>query len=526
MLTPSVMIPGEESRSLFRRMLDGFVQRARFPIFGSRARLRRREEALGRIETHYRSFIDEAPIGIFRTTADGRFLSANHKLARIFGYTCPEEIMASVTDLGWQVYVDSADREALLRRAVDTSLVKNAEVRIRRRDGRIGWASISLRPVRDDQGCVYHYDGFLTDVTERKEAQEALAASESMLRHIVRWVRDIIYRLDDQGRILFISHSVTRLGYQENELIGESIFELVGSDDKERCRRRLDERRTGRRRTTGLEIRLQRKPGALFSCDEDEPVFRLEAEGLYEARKDGLRFVGTIGIARDISRRKAVEKRLQRSLVEKQLLLRELQHRVKNNLQVLSSLLELSTSQVRSEEAVAICREMQGHIRCVALIHSLLSKPGARDTVDMGEFVRTLFDSVKGLYSRSRIVPVFVLDDVHLHLDKALPCGMLLNELFSNAFKHAFFEGESGELRVSMVRAGGGRVRLEVEDNGVGLPLSEEREGNRSMGMRLMSSLVSQLHGEFEISGANGTAARIDFPCEPPRDRLTPGVEA
>ena len=525
MLTLSSAIsPDDDPGGPLRKLFVGFGRWAGFLLAGNPARARRREEALRRVEHHYRSFIDDAPIGIFRTTPNGRFLSANRKLAAIFGYPSPEDVVRSITDIARQLYVDPADRHAIMSRAMEVPLVKNAEIRFRRRDGDIGWLSINLRAILDDQGGVHYYDGFATDITDRKEAQEALIASERMLRHFVRWVRDVIYRLDDQGRVLFISHAVTRLGYGEDELVGRSIFDLVDPDDLERCRRRLDERRTGRRRTTGLEIRFRRKPGEVGADEVHDPVFRLEAEGLYEAHKDGLLFKGTIGIARDISRRKAVEKRLQHSLKEKQLLLREIQHRVKNNLQVLSSLLELNASKVSSEEAVGICREIQGHIRCVALIHTMLSMPGTGDTVNMNEFIRELFVSVAALYPQSRIVPVFTLDDVYLHLDKALPCGMLLNELFANGHKHAFPEGGVGEMRVGLTQLEDGRVRLLVADNGVGLSPSREGESGRTMGMRLVTNLAAQLHGNLDISGNDGMAVHVEFSGAPPRDRLTPEV--
>lgn len=486
-------------------------------------RLQRTVHILRRIEEHYNSLVDNAPVGIFRTTPAGRFLFANPKLAKILGYSSPRELVEEVTDVGRQLYADPAERSELFRRVMAETMVRNFEARLRRRDGEEVWLSLNLRAVRDDTGALHHVEGFAVNVTERKRAREALAASEHMSRQMLRWMRDILYRLDPAGRIVFISHGVGRFGYASEDLLGQDILDLVHPDDRAICINRVNERRTGERRTRGLEFRLLRKPGSPDQENGDFPIVLLEAEGVYETDAVGsLRFLGTIGLARDITRRRRAEERLAHSLRTKRLLLNELRHRVKNNLQVILSLIELNRGRAGAPEAQAVCREIEGYVRCMAVMHALLSQREPGEQISLGDMAKDIFAAAAGLFGQGQITPRFALGDVSLHMDKALPCGMLLNELFTNAFKHAFPEGRQGTLAVEMENLEDGRVRLLVADDGVGFS-GKSLPGNGSgngMGLRLIHSLAVQIKADLSLSGEAGVQARLVFAPVPSRDRL------
>lgn len=492
-------------------------------------RLRRTIYVLRRIEEHYNSLVDNAPAGIFRTRPAGSVLFANPKMANILGYSSPRELMAEVTDIGRQLYVDPGERSELFRRVMAEELVRDFEARLRRRDGEEVWLSLSLRAVCDDNGALHHVEGFAVNVTERKRAQEALAASEHMFRQMLRWMRDILYRLDPAGRIVFISQGVARFGYAPGDLYGRDILDLVHPDDRARCRNRINERRTGERRTSGLEFRLLPNPGTPDLENDEAPVLLLEAEGVYEADAAGsLRFLGSIGLARDITRRRRAEERLAHSLRSKRLLLGELQHRVKNNLQVILSLIEINRGRARTPEAQAVCREIEGYVRCMAVMHLMLSQREPGEQVSLGDMAREIFAAAAGLFGQGRITPRFALEDVSLHMDSALPCGMLLNELFTNAFKHAFPEGRQGTLAVELENLEDGRVRLLVADDGVGFP-GEPLPGNGDgdgMGLRLIHSLAAQIKADLRLSGEAGVQAQLVFAPAPPRNRLREKVQA
>lgn len=481
--------------------------------------LERKVEALRRVEERYLGFIEQAPLGIFRTRPSGRFLSANGKLANILGYASAGELMEEVADIGRQLYVDPGERAEAFRRVVAEGIVRNHEVRLRRRDGETVRLSLSLRAVCDEAGGIDHVEGFAVNVTDRSRAEEALAGSERMHRQMLRWMRDILYRLDPGGRIVYVSHAVTRYGYAAESLLGRDVLELVGPADREGMRRKLAERRTGKRRTAGVEFLL--RPGPGWDGPEDAlPVMLLEAEGVYETDPDGaLRFLGSIGMARDITRRKQAEERLGQSLAAKELLLRELQHRVKNNLQVMQSLISLAESRAATPEAARACREILGYARCMAVMHGLLSRSPAGDRVNLADMVRDVYAASAGLFAPAGIVPAFDLEDVSLHLDKALPCGMLLNELFTNTFKHAFPDGRPGRVRVGLALLPDGRAELEVADDGVGFG-DQVRQCGLGLGMGLIRSLAGQLGADLVLSGEVGTHAALAFHPLAGRDRL------
>jgi PAS domain S-box-containing protein len=481
--------------------------------------LERKVAALRRVEEHYRGFVEQAPVGIFRTRPSGCFLSANGKMAKLLGYSSIGEMLEQVSDIGRQHYADPGVRAEMYRQVLAEGMLRNHEVRLRRRDGATVWLSLSLRAVRDETGAIDHVEGFAVDVTDRKQAEEALAGSERMYRQMLRWMRDILYRLDPEGRIVFVSHAVTRYGYVEEELLGRDISELVGPEDREGLRRNLAERRTGERRTSGVEFRLEPGPG-LAGQENPPPVMYLEAEGIYEVDPVGaLRFLGSIGMARDITRRKLAEERLTQSLAAKELLLQELRHRVKNNLNVMQSLISLTSSRTATPEAARVCREISGYVRCMAAMHSLLSRAPAGDHVNLADMVRDIYAAASGLFPGLNVAADFALADVPLHLDKALPCGMLLNELFTNAFKHAFPDGRPGRVSVDLARRPDGWARLEVADNGVGCG-GDGRACGLGVGMGLLRSLSAQLGAKLDLEAEGGTVARLEFDPGGDRDRL------
>ncbi|MEW5772429.1 MAG: PAS domain S-box protein [Thermodesulfobacteriota bacterium] len=481
--------------------------------------LERKVDALRRIKARYKNFFEQAPVGIFRTLPSGGFVSANGNLAKMLGYASPGELMEQVTDIAGQLYVSSGQRAEMYRKVLAEGVVKNLETNLRRRDGELIWLSLSLRVVRDEAGGIGRLEGFAVDVTGRKRAEEALAASERMFRQMLRWMRDILYRLDPEGRIVFISHAVTRYGHRVEGLLGRDIRELARPGDRDRLRRRLAERRTGERRTSGVEFLLLPGPG-FTGPDASPPVMLLEAEGIYETDADGdLRFLGSIGMARDITRRKLAEERLTQSLEAKELLLRELQHRVKNNLQVLLSLISLTASRAPTPEAALVCREIQGYVRCMSAMHALLSRARAGDRVGLADMVRDIYTAASGLFATEGVAPHFDLEDIPLHMDKALPFGMLLNELLTNTFKHAFPDGRPGRVSVGLYRLDDGRARLTVADDGVGYD-DGVVECGLGVGMGLIHGLAGQLDGELSLDGEIGSRAHLVFHPDGWQDRL------
>ena len=203
---------------------------------------------------------------------------------------------------------------------------------------------------------------------------------------------------------------------------------------------------------------------------------------------------------------------LRSSLDEKEVLLKEIHHRVKNNLQVISSLLNLQSSHVRDENDMEIFRESQNRIRSMALIHEKLYQSGNVALVDFPQYARSLANTLFRSYRSgdSNVSLEVDFGDVSLGIDAAVPCGLIINELLSNALKHAFPGNRGGKVLLGL-RAQGGQTRLTVKDDGIGVPGSVDVARPDSLGLQLVNTLVAQIGGVLEVDRSNGTEFRIAF---------------
>jgi two-component sensor histidine kinase len=222
-----------------------------------------------------------------------------------------------------------------------------------------------------------------------------------------------------------------------------------------------------------------------------------------------------IAIARDITERKQMEEQLRRALREKETLLREIHHRVKNNMQIISSLLKLQMRNAADEQTRAMFRESQNRILSMAMIHEKLYQSEGLHRIDLKDYIDDLAREV--VISFGEMVAGIVLktdiEEITLGLDTAIPCGLIIIELLSNALKHAFppHRGE-GEIFIGLRPEGQGWLGLTVRDNGAGLPADMEINALKSLGLRLVADLARyQLGGDLNISRDNGTAIYVRF---------------
>jgi two-component sensor histidine kinase/PAS domain-containing protein len=215
----------------------------------------------------------------------------------------------------------------------------------------------------------------------------------------------------------------------------------------------------------------------------------------------------------DITDRKQAEAALVSSLKDKDALLKEVHHRVKNNLQVITSLLRLESARGVDAATKAVLGDMQGRIRSMALLHESLYRSGAVDTVDLSEYLRQLAgQTVRAGADRPGAIQLrFDMISARVPMDQAMPCGLLMNELISNSLKHGFPDGRSGEIGVELQRVAGARLQLRVHDNGVGLPEDFEARRAQSLGLQLVADLARQLRGELVIGPARAAAFTLTF---------------
>jgi len=228
---------------------------------------------------------------------------------------------------------------------------------------------------------------------------------------------------------------------------------------------------------------------------------------------DGV-LVGAVESIRDITDRKIAEDKVHHALEEKDVLLQEIHHRVKNNLQVVSALIELQVQYMKDQNSINTLRDSQNRIRTMALIHETLYKSHDLSKVEFHAYIKKLVDAFFDTYSteENSITTVFDIDETLLDIDTAIHCGLIVNELVSNTFKHAFPDGRGGTITIGFHRSGP-CYTLSYTDNGVGIPEGIDFKNTGSLGLKLVWLLsTEQLEGSIELTRGKGTKYCIDFP--------------
>ena len=382
-----------------------------------------------------------------------------------------------------------------------------------------GYESVALVPIRLDN-CILG----LIHVADRKENMvplemvEILEKAAMQAGTAVRRVRteeqthllssaveqsaEGIAVSDVEGNLMFLNDAIAAMhGYRQEELVGKHLSVFHAPDQMpsvEAANRQL--RETGE---FSGEIWHARRDGTVFLALMRNSLLR-DAAG---------NPVGLIGTLRDITERKRAEEELKASLRDKEILLKEIHHRVKNNMQVISSLLNLQSRQLEDDQAREIFQDMRSRVASMAMVHEQLYQSSDLARVDFAKHVRSLAAYLLRSYGDASGSVSFEEDiaDVDLMLDMAIPCGLIINELVSNALKHAFPDGRKGEIRVGL-RFADDRVTLVVVDNGVGFPAEMDFRAANTMGLRVVTTLVGQLDGTIEVDREGGTTFKITFP--------------
>jgi PAS domain S-box-containing protein len=214
----------------------------------------------------------------------------------------------------------------------------------------------------------------------------------------------------------------------------------------------------------------------------------------------------------DITNSKNMQEQIERSLKEKDVLLKEIHHRVKNNLQIIISLLNLQSGYIKDEYTLKAVKDGQNRVRSMALVHEKFYQSDELTEIDFGEYIEKLCQYLYQSYGdkTDRVHLRISGDHVGLDMDTAMPCGLLINEIVSNAYKYAFPGLMQGEILINMHRLNG-KVSIVISDNGVGLPTAVDFEKSESLGMQLIGALTNQLDGELKVSRENGTTFQVTF---------------
>jgi PAS domain S-box-containing protein len=366
-----------------------------------------------------------------------------------------------------------------------------------RKDGSEIPVEMAITPIR--LGERFIFSAFLRDISSRKQAEMGLAH----LAAIVESSADSIVGKTLDGKIVSWNQGAERIyGYAAHEVKGRSIGILIPSE-------RVAELPTLLKRV-GLGERIENYETLRVAKDGRRIPVSLTMSPIKDAAG---KITGVSTISRDITERKRTEAQIAASLKEKEVLLKEIHHRVKNNLQFVSSLLNLQSNVLQDERLLAILRESRDRVRTMALIHEKLYQSSDLARIEFKQHIRDLALMVFRSYSpSSNAIKLDVqVDDVSLAIETAVPLSFILNEIVSNCLKHAFPEGREGRITIQFLQDAHGRFHLVVSDNGVGLPADFSLVDSGSLGLRLVQILVDQLSGEFTYRSNGGAQFEVTF---------------
>ena len=408
----------------------------------------------------------------------------------------------------------------------------------------------SIAPIKDDNGGTLGTVLIFRDISERKLAEEKLRWSEIVLRSMAENSPQAFYMVDDStDDILYFNHRFCQLwaiehleeDMKQHKLKNKDVFtyilpmlkdipsfiastrplQTVEYRDTIEDELPFNDGRVIRRFSTQIRDSSGDYFGRLYIYEDiterkqaEEALKRAHADLEQKVQERTAELVKAVGaLQAEVIERKNAENKIAASLMEKEVLLREIHHRVKNNLQIISSLLYLQAKNVDQSTALDAFKESHNRIKSMALVHEKLYRSKNLAGIEISDYIHNLTSYLFQSYgvSADRIERKIFIENIQLGIDTAIPCGLIVNELVSNSLKHAFKEGQKGEIRIELRTIGEGMYRMVIADNGVGMDTSLDLEKRQTLGLQLVNALVKQIDGKIKVESGPGTRYEIEF---------------
>ncbi len=463
------------------------------------------KKALQELQTH----LTNTPLGIVEYNQDLIITSWSKKCEDIFGWTSSEVIGKDISGFDF-IYEEDIEKAkstsiSLLSATVDGNISTNRNYT---KDGRVIDCIWYNSVMKNDEGKVISIMSLVEDVTATKKAELEILKNERRLSHLISNLSGIVYRCrnDEHWTMHYVSDACNELlGYTADELIHNKLlsFEsLIHEDDRERVRNEARDAIFKKERyelnyrvvtKNGDVKRVWEKGGAVQSVNNEEVMLE--------------------GFIQDVTKEYKAQSELEKKDKEKSFLLSEIHHRVKNNLAVVSGIMQLQALGSKDKKIESVLLDSVGRIKSIALIHEHLYTSDDFSRIRFDENIKKLVQNIKSVMSSDKnIATIFILEPVELDINQAVPCALLINEIVTNAYKHAFVSKDNGEIQISSSEDNG-FVTFIIEDNGVGINMEKlEHEETTSLGMKLIEVVTLQLHGKLSIDGSNGATIKIEFP--------------
>jgi PAS domain S-box-containing protein len=363
----------------------------------------------------------------------------------------------------------------------------------------------------NEDGSIAKMFGIIQDITERKHIVDVVSRSEIEYRSTIDALPEWIYVVDDQLHFVMINHSL-RTEFLDCGILTDRIGTVISPKYPFISKQSIAEIekvfRTGETHISEEKVEMGNK---ILYCELRKiPIFK------------GQNVIKVITVIRDRSKEKEIENLKLKSNEDKEVLLREIHHRVKNNLAIVISLLNFQLRSANNPDLIPIIHDIQMRIRSMALIHEHLYLSENIDRIPLDSYIQSLVNSTLGTFSGSQVIIKTRLDPMEANIEKALPIGLIINELLTNAVKYAFKPGKEAIVEVNLARDNEDNCTLTVKDNGIGLPADLTLESDKTMGLYIVGLLTRQLEGKIDIVRSNGTTFTITFLN--PTERNTDGI--
>lgn len=380
--------------------------------------------------------------------------------------------------------------------------VLSNEIRIRNKNGDIVWIEDHMFEIKPENGLPY-FAGIMIDITKQKNFQLQIKEAETKLYTILLNFPNIVVYQQGLNKN-FISDNITEMiGYSPKQILNQKYFfgNIMHPDDLPHVKEKLSVwRNNSQEGILNLEFRLRNKNGKYIWVEDHMFKVIISEDEIYYS-----------GILIDITDRKLSEQKMSQSLKEKEFLLKEIHHRVKNNLQVISSLLKLQANYNRNDSSYNILIDSQNRIRSMALVHQKLYQSKNLNEINFNEYLKQLTEGLINIYKIKNNISIIIKEsNACLSIDYAIPCGMIINELVSNSLKYAFPKNREGHIIIDFTQ-NDNYFHLNIKDNGNGFPDNFDFNNIQTLGLKLVNTLVKQIDGKMEMINKNGVEFKINF---------------
>lgn len=447
----------------------------------------------------YKALFDSIGDSIYIQNEESAFIEVNEAVEKMYGYSKNEVLGQNPGFLSAPGKVDMEKTMERFQKAYNGE-PQRFEWWGKRKNGEIFPKEVHLNP-----GTYFGKNVVITiarDMSEQYEQQKVLRQNELLFRQLFQNAPIGIALLDERKEVQMINTGFEEIfGYTAQEIKGLSIDSIIAPEE------RFDEAANLSQSTKPFEVSSTR-------LNKDGNVLDVLIYGVPVILDN--RIIAIYGIYVDITDQKAAEEKIRHSLKEKEVLLSEIHHRVKNNLAVITGLLELQAHSTTDKTAQKVLKDSQMRINSMALIHEKLYQNETLSQIEFDVYIRELIDVIRKSHSvkNQQISMHLDLDNVQLAITQAIPCGLLMNEIVTNSFKHAFSANAGPQqqpvIRVSLKQKGS-VVTLVISDNGRGLPDKFEELGDLSLGLTLIKTLKKQIEAEMTVESSNGTTYTFVF---------------